>query len=102
MLVLKDSACIECNNGFSKFEQPLVKELSPFRFLLQIPDRYGQLPQVAATVKTKDREYEAMVKGDGKVQVKRIVTEEVGSDGKREFVHRFLTERQREKRGVNT
>jgi hypothetical protein len=38
-----------------------------------------------------------MVKGDGKVQVKRMVTEEVGSDGKREFVHRFLTERQREK-----
>ena len=71
VLVLRDSACIECNNGFSKFEQPLIRELSPLRLLLQIPDRYGNVPHAAATVNTRDREYAAVVKGDGKVQLKR-------------------------------
>lgn len=97
VLVLKDSVCAECNNGFSKFEQPLVTELSPIRLLLKIPDRYGEVPQVAATVKTRDKEYEGRVKGDGTVQLKRVVTEVAGSDGAREFVHQFLTERQKEK-----
>src|SRR3989442_1307932 len=97
VLALKDSVCAECNNGFSKFEQPLVAELAPIRLILQIPDRYGEIPQVAATVKVHDKEYAAKVKSDGKVQLKRIVTEVMKSDGSREFVHRFLTERQKER-----
>jgi hypothetical protein len=97
VLVLNDSACHECNNGFSKFEQPLVAELSPIRLLLKIPDRYGKLPQVAAIVKTQDKDYEGRVKGDGSVQLKRIVTEAIGPDGRREFLHQFLTVRQRNK-----
>jgi len=97
VLVLKDSVCSECNNGFSKFEQPLATELSPIRLLLKIPDRYGEIPQVAATVQTRDKEYEGRVKSDGTVQPKRIVTEVVADDGRREFIHQFLTERQKQK-----
>ena len=97
VLVVKDSVCAECNSGFSKFEQSLASELTPFRLLLQIPDRYGKVPQVPATVKTADKEYEGRVKGDGSVQLKRIVTEVTGTDGRREFLHQFLTNRQREK-----
>jgi len=96
VLALEGSTCTECNHGFSKFEQPLVAELASIRLLLQIPDRYGEVPQVAATVRVQDKEYAAKVK-DGKVQLKRTVTEVVKGDGTREFVHRFLTERQREK-----
>src|SRR5271167_2998673 len=96
ILVLRDSVCGECNSGFSKFEQPLVTELAPIRVLLKIPDRYGKTPQVAATVRVRDKEYGARVKSDGKVQLKPIVTEVMGIDGSREFVHQFLTERKKE------
>lgn len=97
VLVLKDSVCAECNNGFSKFEQPFVAELSPIRLFLKIPDRYGKLPQVAAIIKTQDKEYEGRVKGDGKVQLKPIVTETTTSEGVKEYLYKFATERQKEK-----
>jgi HNH endonuclease len=95
VLVLADSVCAECNNGFSKFEQPLVAELAPLRLLLKIPDRYGKFPQVPATVKTQDKEYEARVKSDGTVQLKPVVTEVEGIKGAREFLYQFATERQK-------
>jgi hypothetical protein len=79
------------------FEQPLAREFAPIRLILQIPDRYGQVPQVPATVKVEDKQYDAKVKGDGKVQLKRIVTEGKTSGGAREFVHQFLTEEQKQK-----
>lgn len=97
VLVVENSVCSGCNNGFSKFEQPLISELAPLRLMFQIPDRYGKIPYAEATVKTTSREYEARVMGDGKLQMKRIVTEIVTQDGKREFLHQFLTGRQREK-----
>jgi hypothetical protein len=97
VLVLKDSVCAACNNGFSKFEQPLAEELAPLRLILQIPDRRGEIPQVAATVKTQDKEYDARVKGDGKVQLKPIVTEVTTSEGRKEYWYKFATERQKEK-----
>jgi len=96
VLVVKNSVCVVCNNGFSKFEQPLATELAPLRLLLKIPDRYGEVPQANATVKTQDKEYAARVTGDGKVQVKPIV-EVVTTDGKKEYWHKFATERQKEK-----
>lgn len=96
VLVLKDNVCAPCNNGFSKFEQPLATELAPLRLLLKIPDRYGEVPQANATVKTQDKEYAARVTGDGKVQVKPIV-EVVTTEGKKEYWHKFATERQKEK-----
>lgn len=96
-LVVEKSVCTECNNGFSKFEQPLAKELAPIRLLLKIPDRYGKIPQVAATAKTKDKEYAARVKSDGSVQLKPIVTVIQGKDNSREIVYQFATPEQKEK-----
>lgn len=97
VLVLGNSVCTECNNGFSKIEQPFAVELAPLRVLLKIPDRYGKIPQVAATVKTRGKEYEARVKSDGSVQIKPIVTEIAGVKGTREFLYQFATERQKAK-----
>src|SRR5437879_697929 len=96
-LVVQNSVCTECNNGFSKFEQPLAKELAPIRLLLRIPDRYGNTPQVAATAKTQEKEYEARVKSDGSVQLKPIVTVVDGPNGSKEIVFQFATEQQKEK-----
>jgi len=97
VLVLKNSVCAVCNNGFSKFEQPLATELTPLRLLLQIPDRRGEIPQAAATVKTQDKEYAARVTGDGKVQFKPIVAEVMTTEGKKEYWYKFATERQKDK-----
>src|SRR5580658_6177318 len=73
VLILEDSVCARCNNGFSKFEQPLARELGPIRLYFQIPDRRGEVPHVPATVTTQDKEYEGRVNSDGSVQLKRVV-----------------------------
>jgi hypothetical protein len=96
-LELDEAVCTRCNNYFSTFEQPLVRELAPIRFLLQIPDRRGQVPRVEATFETATKKYEARLEGKGTLVMKPIVTEVVGETGKREFEHRFITPRQREK-----
>lgn len=96
-LVVKDGSCDTCNHGNSKFEQALAGELAPIRMLLQIPDRYGKVPQTNATIITPEKTYAGRVKGDGSVVVKPLVTEAKNEKGEREFVHRFLTDAQKEK-----
>ena|SRR5690348_13584536 len=96
-LVVENSVCVGCNNGFSKFEQPLIQEFTPLRLLLKIPDRYGKIPAAAATFKTAEKEYDAKVRDDGSIQMKPVITEIVAEDGKREFLHQFATDRQKEK-----
>ena len=96
-LVIKNGSCATCNNGCSEFEQALAMELTPLRNLLQIPDRRGEVPPAPATVKVGEKEYEGRVKGDGTVQLKRVVTEVKSEGGVREFLHQFLTKRQKEK-----
>jgi hypothetical protein len=67
------------------------------RMLLQIPDRYGKVPHTSATIITPEKTYDGRVKGDVSVIVKPLVTEEKNEKGEREFVHRFLTNSQKEK-----
>jgi hypothetical protein len=96
-LVVKDGSCDSCNHGNSKFEQALAGELTPMRMLLQIPDRYGKVPHTTATTITPAKTYDGRVKGDSTVVVKPLVSEEKNEKGEREFVHRFLTDEQKEK-----
>src|SRR4029077_18678327 len=65
VLVVRESSSTECNHGFSRLEQPLARELAPIRLFFQVPDRYGQVPQVEATAKTENLDYDARVMGDG-------------------------------------
>jgi len=96
-LIVRGGSCDDCNHGNSKFEQALAVELTPIRMLLQIPDRYGKVPQTPATIITSAETYAGRVRGDGNVELKPLVTEEKNERGEREFVHRFLTESQQEK-----
>jgi hypothetical protein len=96
-MIMKDGSCDGCNHGNSKFEQALAVELTPIRMLLQIPDRYGKVPHTAATLVTPEKTYDGRVKGDGSVVVKPIITQEKNEKGEGEFVHRFLTDAQKEK-----
>jgi hypothetical protein len=54
------------------------------------------VPQTAATIVTPDKTYDGRVKGDGSVVVKPFITQEKNEKGEREFVHRFLTDAQKE------
>jgi hypothetical protein len=55
-LELRDGVCTKCNNDFSDFERALAKELVPVRLLLNIPDRYGDIPSAEAVAKTEEGE----------------------------------------------
>jgi len=96
-LVVQDCVCAECNHGFSKFEQPLAQELTPLRLLLKIPDRRGKIRDTFATAKTATNEYQAKVKADGTVHLKPVVTKTVTPEGKKEYLHQFLTPKAKEK-----
>lgn len=95
-LVVKRATCARCNHGFSKFEKPLLSELAPIRALLRIKNRRGSIPEVQTTLRTPHEEYDGKLKSDGTVQPKRTVTEIKNSDGSMQFVHRHLSDRQRE------
>jgi hypothetical protein len=94
-LVVNRGSCESCNHENSKFEQALAAELTPMRMMLQIPDRYGKVPHTVATIITSEKAYEGRVKSDGTVVMKPLITEEKNEMGEREFVHRFLTNRQK-------
>jgi hypothetical protein len=96
-ITLKSSSCSRCNHSGSKFEQPLLNELAPCRALFRITDRYGHVPEVEVTAETENKDYAGRLKNDGSVQLKRTVTQVNNADGTKEFVHRFLNPRQREK-----
>lgn len=96
-LIVKNGSCSSCNHGNSNFEQALAVELTPIRMLLQIPDRYGNVPHTAATIIAPENTYNGRVRGDGGVVIKPLITEEKNEKGEREFVYRFLTDDQKEK-----
>jgi hypothetical protein len=96
-LVVRNGACAECNNGFSKFEQPLSKELTPLRFLLRIPDRRGDVPEVKVKATIGGVEKDAKVLPDGKVQLKPVVTVKTLENGTTEILYQHMTDAQREK-----
>jgi hypothetical protein len=95
-LILRNCSCTACNNGFSQFETPLSEELAPLRLLLRIPDRRGNPPQVDATAKTQDKEYQARIKSDGSVQIRPVVTVVPGPNGSKDIIFQFATEQQKE------
>lgn len=96
-LIVKDGSCDTCNHGNSEFEQKLAVELAPIRMMLLIPDRYGKVPSAAATFVTPAETYNGRVKSDGDMLLKRHVTQEINDKDEREFVHRFVTEKQKQK-----
>jgi HNH endonuclease len=93
-LELRDGVCTNCNNEFSKFERVLAKELGPIRLLLNIPDRYGDIPSADAVAKTKDGEYKATTNADGTIQVRPIVTVTAGEGGNKEIRFQYATDKQ--------
>jgi len=93
-LELRDGVCTSCNNEFSKFEAALAKELVPIRLLLNVPDRYGDIPSAEAVVKTKDGEYKAKANADRTVQVRPIVTVTTDADGTKNIRFRYANDKQ--------
>lgn len=92
-LGVPDSVCEKDNNGFSRaFEQVLFEELAPIRLTFQIPDRYGKVPAADATIHVGGEKFAGRVQGDGVVQVKPVIKETRGPDGRHELHGSFLTD----------
>lgn len=96
-LTVTNASCDFCNHGRSNLEQIVARELAPLRMLLQIPDRYGKVPHAIATIVTPEKQYQGRVRGDGTVQLKPLVTQEINDLGQREFLHQFVTQKQKER-----
>src|SRR6266566_9791426 len=94
---LESASCTGCNNGFSKsFEQAIASRLKDFRYIFQIPDRYGKVPELFAKAEVDGKQLDAKLLRDGKVQLKPEYTITV-RDGMKEIIHHHVTQRQREK-----
>ena len=84
-LELKNASCTACNNGFSKsFEQAIATRLKDFRYIFQIPDRYGKVPELFAKAEVEGKQLDVKLLQDGKVQLKpeRVVPGLVGKPRK--------------------
>jgi len=94
-LVVKDAACRACNNRFSgEFEQEVVGRFAHLRHIFRIPDRYGNVPHVDATVEVDGKSLDGRLLGNGTLKLKPIFTEHVGSDGVKEMVAHHVSEEQ--------
>lgn len=93
-LELRDGVCTKCNNDFSKFEAALAKELTPIRLLLNIPDRYGDIPSADAVAKAEGGQYKVKASADGSVKVRPIVTVTTRIDGNKEIRFQYASEKQ--------
>lgn len=93
-LVLEHAVCATCNNGFSKaFEQAVAAHFADFRFILLIPDRYGNVPERRVKVEIDGELLDAKVLPDRTIQLKPVVTC-VKKAGVIEVVYRHATEKQ--------
>ena len=93
--------CAECVNNkrslSKEFEQPFAAEFTPLRNILVIPDRRGNVPNVAVKAEVDGRELDAKVLGDGTVQLPPVVKVVRGEDGAvREILYEHLTDRMKD------
>ena len=93
---MPNASCHECNHRLSReFEQSVAEQFTDFRRLLLIPDRRGNLPEVAVTVELNGEVLDAKLMPNGHVQLKPVVTQ-VKADGVTEVVFQHVTERMKQ------
>lgn len=91
-IVLSDCVCEDDNNAFStEFETKLFRELAPIRLLLQIPDRYGDIPSSEVSIRIGEKEYKGQVK-EGKVHLNPVINKVRQPDGSIELTGKYLTD----------
>jgi len=95
-LVVKNSVCKACNNGFSEaFEEDIVKRFEHVRHIFRIPDRRGNVPDIDTKVELQGEQLDARLMGNGTLKLKPIFTKEV-RNGVEERVARYVSDRQEE------
>jgi hypothetical protein len=95
-LTLKNAVCRPCNGGFSRdFEEEIVKRFEHIRYVLRIPDRRGNIPDIDVKVEFEGKEIDGRLMGTGSLRLKPIFTIE-NRDGVQERVARYVSVRQQE------
>src|SRR6202521_665518 len=96
-LKLKNADCTECNGGFSReFEQTIAGRLVDFRRILVIPDRRGNLPELAVKVKVDGKQLDGKLLRSGDIQLAPVFTKNI-QDGITEIIGEHVTEWQKAK-----
>jgi hypothetical protein len=99
-LEVPDGSCSRCNGEFAIWEGEIKKETALLLHLLQIENRYGDVPRAKVDVKIRGIELEGLSglrEPDGTINLQEKVQENVKSDGKKHREGFFVSEQSAEK-----
>jgi hypothetical protein len=93
-LEVRDGSCKRCNREFGRAEAAIKDATTPLLNLLQIENRYNIVPsaQLNANIRGLDlKDLPAFMDGDGNINLRDVVRESTGPDGRRLRQGFFLT-----------
>jgi hypothetical protein len=99
-LEVADGSCSRCNGEFATWEGEIKKETALLLHLLQIENRYGDVPRAKVDVKIRGMEVEGLSglrEPDGTINLQDKVQENVKSDGKKHREGFFVSQENAEK-----
>jgi len=99
-LEVSDGSCSRCNGEFAAWEGEIKKETALRLHLLQIKNRYGEVPKAKVDVKIRGMEVEGLSglrEPDGTINLQNKVQENVKSDGKKHREGFFVSQESAEK-----
>ena len=90
--VLPKGTCKACNGRFSQeFEEEFVRGLTPVRYLLQVPDRRGKVPNLKAAVTVEGKGHTAKILAGGEVKIPPVRIEMKTESGGTEIIYRTFS-----------
>ena len=99
-LEVHDGSCSSCNGQFATWEGEIKKQTALLLHLLQIQNRYGDIPNARVDVKIRGMDVEGLSglrEPDGTINHRDKVQENVKSDGKKHREGFFVSEESAEK-----
>jgi hypothetical protein len=99
-LQVPDGSCSRCNGEFAAWEGEIKKEIALLLHLLQVENRYGDVPRAKVDVKIGGMELEGLSglrEPDGSINLREKVQEIVKSDGKKHREGFFVSDESAEK-----
>jgi hypothetical protein len=99
-LEVPDGSCSHCNGEFATWEGEIKKETALLLHLLQIENRYGDVPRAKVDVKIRGMELgglSGLREPDGTINLQEKVQESVKSDGKKHREGFFVSQESAEK-----
>ncbi len=95
-----DGSCSRCNGEFATWEGEIKKETALLLHILQIENRYGDVPNAKVDVAIRGMKFEGLTglrEPDGTINLRDKVRDTVESDGKKHREGFFVTQESAEK-----